>query len=81
MRGKRPGQTTDQGRRTRDSILVYIQLYCQEHGYAPSLREIADGCGISSTSVVNYNLLKLQREGLLVRGQRGVSRSWHLPPS
>ncbi len=55
------------------NILRYIQDYVGERGYPPSIREIGDRVGISSTSVVDYNLRALEREGL-IRRDREVSR-------
>lgn len=55
------------------SILEYIGEHIEEKGYPPTIREIGEVCNISSTSVVNYNLNKLEREGYLVR-DRKVSR-------
>lgn len=55
------------------SILEYISDHLDEKGYPPTIREIGQVCNISSTSVVNYNLNKLEREGYLVR-DRKVSR-------
>lgn len=55
------------------NILAYIQDYVDDHGYPPSIREIGDRVGISSTSVVDYNLRALEREGL-IRRDREVSR-------
>ena len=49
------------------AILVYIEKYVDRHGYPPTIREIGAACDIPSTSVVNYNLNRLEREGLLVR--------------
>lgn len=42
-------------------------------GYPPTIRDIVSGCGISSTSVVDYNLNILEREGF-IRRRREVSR-------
>ena len=55
------------------NILKYIQSYVEERGYPPSIREIGDRVGISSTSVVDYNLRVLEREGH-IRRDREVSR-------
>lgn len=54
-------------------ILRYIQDYVGERGYPPSIREIGDRVGISSTSVVDYNLRALERDGF-IRRDREVSR-------
>ena len=49
------------------NILKYIQSYVDERGYPPSIREIGDRVGISSTSVVDYNLRVLERDGYIRR--------------
>src|SRR5215831_21178945 len=59
------------------NILKYIQSYVDERGYPPSIREIGDKVGISSTSVVDYNLRVLEREGR-IRRDREVSRGLEL---
>lgn len=51
-------------------ILNYIWEFGQERGYPPSIREIGEAVGISSTSVVNYNLERLEEEGLIERDRR-----------
>lgn len=64
------------GRKLSDrqqQILDYIQAYVEDRGYPPSIREIGDRVGISSTSVVDYNLRALERDGL-IRRDREVSR-------
>lgn len=58
-------------------ILEFIREYVEENGYAPSIREIALSVGISSTSVVSYNLRKLEELGYLSR-DRMVSRGLKL---
>src|SRR5438270_8775294 len=59
------------------NILSYIEEYVDERGYPPSIREIGDRVGISSTSVVDYNLRVLEREGR-IRRDREVSRGLEL---
>ena len=54
-------------------ILQYIVAFTQENRYPPSIRQIGDNTGISSTSVVNYNLEKLEDYGLITRA-RDISR-------
>ena len=58
-------------------IMEFIRIYLREHGYPPAIREIQQACNISSTSVVDYNLHILQREGFL-RRSREVSRGIEL---
>ena len=59
------------------NILKYIEAYVDERGYPPSIREIGDRVGISSTSVVDYNLKVLERDGH-IRRDREVSRGLEL---
>ena len=59
------------------NILKYIEAYVDERGYPPSIREIGDQVGISSTSVVDYNLKVLEKEGR-IRRDREVSRGLEL---
>jgi repressor LexA len=59
------------------NILNYIEDYVDERGYPPSIREIGDQVGISSTSVVDYNLKVLERVGR-IRRDREVSRGLEL---
>ena len=54
-------------------ILDFIAEYNGDHGYPPSIREIGQAVGISSTSVVDYNLKALERAGR-IRRDREVSR-------
>jgi repressor LexA len=59
-------------------ILEYIKGFLAENGYPPTIREIGQALGISSTSVVNYNLNKLEKAGLLGRDSQ-VSRGLKVP--
>ena len=49
------------------SVLRYVDAFRKANGYAPCLREIKGGCGISSTSVVDYQLRLLECAGLISR--------------
>ena len=62
------------------AILAYIKEFTGEHGYPPTIREIGQACDIPSTSVVNYNLNRLEREGLIIRDLK-VSRGLRLAES
>ena len=57
----------------QQAILDFVQEYTNDHGYPPSIREIGQAVGISSTSVVDYNLRALERSGMILR-DREVSR-------
>jgi len=54
-------------------IMNFIREFTQKKHYPPSIREIGRATGISSTSVVNYNLNILEEKGLIAR-DRTVSR-------
>jgi repressor LexA len=58
-------------------MLEFIEEFLNESGYPPTIREIGRELGISSTSVVNYNLNKLEKAGLLERDSQ-VSRGLKL---
>ncbi len=58
-------------------IMEFIRGFIEEKDYPPSIRDIQFGCGISSTSVVDYNLRRLEEKGLL-RRDREVSRGIEL---
>ena len=62
------------------SILEYIQRFMKDSGYPPSIRDIQDKLKISSTSVVAYNLRKLEERGMIERDNK-VSRGIKMPGS
>ena len=61
----------------QEVMLGFLQDFMDERKYPPSVREIKDGCGLSSTSVVDYNLKKLQAKGFIDR-ETSVSRGIRL---
>ena len=61
-RGKR-GPRSDKPER----ILAFLRDYFSRYHYPPSVRDIVDGCQLSSTSVADYNLKILEREGRIRR--------------
>ena len=48
-------------------ILEFIQDFLGEHRFPPTIREIGEKVGISSTSVVKYNLDALEKKGYIER--------------
>lgn len=48
-------------------VLEFIRDFVARNPYPPTIREIGAGCGISSTSVVDYHLSLLEAEGYLTR--------------
>lgn len=61
----------------QQNILRFIISFMGAHEYPPTIREIGEEVGISSTSVVNYNLAKLEEHELIAR-DREVSRGLSL---
>ncbi len=57
----------------QEQILQFIREFTREEGSPPTLREIGSAVGISSTSVVDYNLNALAKKGYLTRNPH-VSR-------
>lgn len=57
----------------QQAILDFIRDFSAKANYPPTLREIGQAVGISSSSVVNYNLNILEQKGLIER-EREKSR-------
>ena len=51
--------------RRQAQVLEYITNYSQEHGCAPSLREIARRLGVSSIGSLHKHLVHLERKGFI----------------
>jgi repressor LexA len=51
----------------QERIINFVTEFLDDKGYPPTIRDIAAGCGISSTSVVAYNLNKLEQAGYIRR--------------
>lgn len=59
-------------------ILEFLHRFIDDKGYPPTIRDIVNGCKISSTSVVEYNLRILERDGHIRRDpevSRGIELS------
>lgn len=51
----------------RREILDFIALQLRERGYPPSVREIGEAVGLTSSSSVHAQLANLEKKGLLVK--------------
>ena len=49
----------------RERILSFLTHYFDRNGFAPSMREIAAGVGLSSPATVYYHLKKLEETGAI----------------
>jgi SOS-response transcriptional repressor LexA len=62
------------GMETTLEIFAFIRDYMALHLWAPTLREIADGCGLAHPSSVVRHLEHLEAWGLITR-EPGLARS------
>ena len=65
-------------------MMEFIREFMDENGLPPTVRDIQAACDISSTSVVDYNLRILERDGYLRRKPdiaRGIELPDHQTPS
>jgi repressor LexA len=53
--------------RRQADILTFVQRYTESHGYPPSVREIGQAMGLTSSSTVHSHLAALERKGYLRR--------------
>lgn len=51
---------------TCEAIFGAIRSFVTDHGYPPSVRDLADICGGRSTSTIHRYLLKLRQDGRVV---------------
>ena len=72
-RKKRNGSLSERQKK----ILEFFYEFQETHNYPPTIREIGKAVEISSTSVVNYNLNRLEEMGFIER-ERTVSRGIRL---
>lgn len=59
-------------------VLEAIRRFQQEKGYPPTVRELAELLGQSSTAGIHKILMTLQEKGALSRREGGKSRSFHI---
>ena len=53
----------------RKAVLKAIEEYINEHGFAPTVRELCSIMGIHSTSTIHEHLYKLQKEGYIEKNK------------
>ena len=52
------------------AILKYIEKQMNKNGYAPSVREIGQAVGLSSTATVHVYLLRLEKKGYIKKEEQ-----------
>ena len=57
-------------RKTRDTIIRYMMTFAEEQGRQPSIREIGEAVGLTSTSTTAGYLRRMVNEGLLMQGEQ-----------
>lgn len=70
------GEQIERGAARRTQILAFIRQYSQEHGYSPTIREIAAGVGLRSPRGVQLHLQRMIEDGQLTMrpgGHRAIS--------
>jgi repressor LexA len=77
LAGREIMNNVDKLSKRQQKILEYITVYIRASGRPPTIREIGQAANISSTSVVTYNLNKLDERGFLDRDAE-VSRGLRL---
>lgn len=51
--------------KTADRIYAALVQYCEEHGYSPTLAELAEAAGLTTDSAVVYHVRTMAAEGLV----------------
>ena len=77
-------QTTEKPATERQQrILEVIRAFTAEHGYPPSVREIGQRVGLSSSSTIHAHLKALEKRGVISRDptKPRALRSGSLPPA
>lgn len=64
---------------SKQKVLDAVILFFKNHGYSPTIREICDMTGLTSTSTVHYHISKLVAEGKLNIGDYKSSRTITVP--
>lgn len=60
--------------KTKQKILDFIIDYMTENQYSPSIQDIMNATGLTSTQTVHYHLLRLRYDGLIkYDGRRMIS--------
>ena len=75
MNSRRP-----RNRKTRDTILRYMISFADEQGRQPSVREIGEAAGLTSTSTTAGYLRRMVNEGLLIQSEQS-RRNYFLTPT
>lgn len=59
-------------RRRQQEVYDFIRLFIEDNGYSPTIREIAEGIMLASSSTVHAHVNSLIRKGYLTHSSGGV---------
>lgn len=59
-------------------IVEFLAQYIQKHGYAPTLREMADAIGVTSLATVHEHISRLIEKGVLTKDPTSSTRDLRL---
>jgi repressor LexA len=65
--------------RRQSQILDFYRAYTTENGFSPTLEEVARHFGVNKVTIFGH-VAELEREGVLSRAARGVSRGLQVVP-
>lgn len=68
----------DQGVKRRREIFDFAKGYIKEHGYGPSVDEMAKAVGLASKTAVRYHLKQMIEQGVITM-ETGKYRSLRIP--
>lgn len=63
---------------TTDNVLAFCKQYFEDHGYAPSVREIGNGVGLQSPSSVHYRMKELLETGAIATEHPSRPRAFRI---
>lgn len=67
MDGQRCLEIRGVGMKTRDKVYEFICDFYNRNGYSPTIREVGDAVGLSSSSTVHGHVNRLIQEGKLAK--------------
>jgi len=59
------GGVSPKGRRAQARMISFVVAFTVAHGYPPTVREMRDGLGYSSTSSVQHHIRKLREQEMI----------------
>ncbi len=74
----KPNPMAVRGHRRRKEILEFIESYQRQHGFGPSIREIGEAVGLSSSCTVWVHLRAMEQAGQIQRAN-GRARCLSIP--